>query len=57
MTPQLAGLGDGVIQFGGFCGIVGQIHGVIAVEHTSIPARRKRVISEMLSLACIAVGP
>jgi len=47
----------GSIQFGGFCGMVGQIHGVIAVEHTSMPARRNRVISEMLSLACSAVGP
>ena len=47
----------GSIQFGGFRCIVGQTHGVIAVEHTSMPARRKRVISEMLSFACIAVGP
>ena len=47
----------GVIHFGGLRCIVGQTHGVIAVEHTSMPARRKRVISEMLSLARIAVGP
>ena len=47
----------GSIQFGGFRCIVGHTHGVIAVEHTSMPARRKRVISEMFSLACIAVGP
>ena len=47
----------GWIQFGGLRCMVGQTHGVIAVEHTSMPARRNRVISEMLSLACIAVGP
>ena len=47
----------GWIQFGGLRFMVGQTHGVIAVEHTSMPARRKRVISEMFSLACIAVGP
>ena len=47
----------GSIHCGGLRCIVGQTHGVIAVEHTSIPARRKRVISKMLSLACSAVGP
>ncbi len=34
----------GWIQFGGLRCIVGHTHGVIAVEHTSIPARRNRVI-------------
>ena len=47
----------GWIQLGGLRCIVGHTHGVIAVEHTSMPARRKRVISAMFSLACIAVGP
>ena len=47
----------GWIQVGGFRCIVGQTHGVIAVEHTSIPARRNRVSSAMLSSACAAVGP
>ena len=47
----------GSIQFGGFRCIVGQTHGVIAVEQTSMPARRKRVISAMLASACAAVGP
>ena len=47
----------GSIQFGGLSFIVGHTHGVIAVEQTSIPARRNRVISSMLSSACAAVGP
>ena len=47
----------GSIQFGGLRLIVGHTHGVIAVEHTSMPARRNRVISAMLSSACAAVGP
>ena len=47
----------GWIQFGGLRCMVGQTHGVIAVEHTSIPARRNRVISAMFSSACAAVGP
>ena len=47
----------GSIQFGGLRCMVGQTHGVIAVEHTSMPARRKRVISAMLSSAWAAVGP
>ena len=47
----------GWIHCGGLRCIVGHTHGVIAVEHTSMPARRKRVISAMFSLACIAVGP
>ena len=47
----------GSIQFGGFRCMVGQIHGVIAVEHTSMPARRNRVIRSMLASACAAVGP
>ena len=47
----------GAIQSGGFRCIVGHTHGVMAVEQTSIPARRKRVISAMLASACAAVGP
>ena len=47
----------GWIQFGGLRCIVGQTQGVIAVEHTSIPARRNRVIKAMFSSACAAVGP
>ena len=47
----------GSIQLGGFRCMVGQIHGVIAVEHTSMPARRNRVIRSMLASACAAVGP
>ena len=47
----------GWIQFGGLRCIVGHTHGVIDVEHTSMPARRNRVISAMLSSACAAVGP
>ena len=47
----------GAIQFGGFRCMVGHTHGVMAVEQTSMPARRKRVISAMLSSACAAVGP
>jgi hypothetical protein len=47
----------GSIQFGGFRCIVGHTQGVIAVDTTSMPARRKRVISVMLSSAWAAVGP
>ena len=47
----------GSIQFGGFCFICGHTHGVIAVEHTSMPARRKALITRMLSSAYCAVGP
>ena len=47
----------GVIQFGGLSFMAGHTHGVIDVEHTSIPARRNRVIRLMLSSACAAVGP
>ena len=37
--------------------IAGHTHGVMAVEQTSMPARRNRPISSMLSAACAAVGP
>ena len=47
----------GSIQLGGLRVIAGHTHGVIAVEHTSIPARRKAPMSRMLSLAWAAVGP
>ncbi len=47
----------GSIQRGGFCVMVGHTHGVIAVEHTSMPARRKAPMSRMLSSAWAAVGP
>jgi hypothetical protein len=47
----------GAVQFGGFRCMVGHTHGVIAVEQTSMPARRKRDISLTLSSACAAVGP
>jgi hypothetical protein len=47
----------GAIHWGGLRCMVGQTHGVIAVEHTSIPARRNRVITAMLSSAWAAVGP
>jgi len=47
----------GAIQSGGLSVIVGQTQGVIAVEHTSIPARRKTPTSRMLSTGCAAVGP
>src|SRR5271156_181086 len=47
----------GWIQFGGLRCIVGQTQGVIAGEHTSIPARRHRVNKAVLSSAGGAVGP
>ena len=47
----------GSIQLGGLRDMVGQTHGVIEVEHTSMPARRKVPMSRMLSWACAAVGP
>ncbi len=47
----------GAIQSGGLSVIAGQTHGVIAVEHTSMPARRKAPMSRMLSTGCAAVGP
>ena len=47
----------GSIQFGGVCVIVGHTHGVIAVEQTSMPARRNADITRMLSSAYCAVGP
>ena len=47
----------GSIQFGGFRCILGHTHGVIAVEQTSTPARRKRPMRSMLVSACAAVGP
>ena len=47
----------GSIQFGGLRCIFGQTHGVIAVEQTSIPARRKRPITSILASALAAVGP
>ena len=47
----------GSIQFGGFRCIFGHTHGVIAVEHTSIPARRNRPITSILASAFAAVGP
>ena len=40
----------GSIQSGGLRCIVSQTHGVIAVEQTSMPSRRKRLIRTMLSI-------
>ncbi len=47
----------GSIHIGGFSVIAGHTHGVIEVEHTSIPARRNAPMSRMLSAAFAAVGP
>ena len=47
----------GSTQFEGICFIDGHTHGVIAVEQTSMPARRKADITRMLSSAYCAVGP
>ena len=47
----------GSIQVAGFWAMPGQTHGVMAVEQTSIPARRKAPITRMFSSACPAVGP
>ena len=41
----------------GVCAIVGHTHGVIAVEQTSMPARRNADITRMFSSAYCAVGP
>jgi hypothetical protein len=37
--------------------MLGHTHGVMAVEHTSIPALRKALMSRMFSVAWAAVGP
>ncbi len=42
---------------GGFWAMAGQTQGVIAVEQTSMPARRNVPMSAMLSAAWAAVGP
>ncbi len=47
----------GSIHDGGFCVMCGQTQGVMAVEHTSMPARRKAPMCRMLSSALAAVGP
>ena len=47
----------GSIHEGGLSFMYGQTHGVMAVEHTSMPARRKAPMSRMLASACPAVGP
>ena len=47
----------GSTQLGGLSDMVGHTHGVMAVEHTSMPARRKAPMSRMLSSAWAAVGP
>ncbi len=47
----------GSIHEGGLSVMEGQTQGVIAVEHTSMPARRNRPIRSMLSIAWAAVGP
>ena len=47
----------GVSQFDGVWVMCGHTHGVIAVEHTSMPARRNAVITRMFSSAYCAVGP
>ena len=47
----------GAIQSGGFCVIAGHTQGVIAVEQTSMPARRNAPMSRMLSRGWAAVGP
>ena len=47
----------GSIQPGGFSDMAGHTQGVMAVEHTSMPARRKRPMTSMLASACAAVGP
>ena len=39
----------GSIQCGGFCAIAGHTQGVIAVEQTSMPARRNAPMTRMLS--------
>ena len=47
----------GSIQLGGLRDIDGHTQGVMAVEHTSMPARRNAPMSRMLSAAWAAVGP
>ena len=47
----------GSIHAGGFWLMAGHTHGVMAVEHTSMPARRNAPMSRMLSSAWAAVGP
>ena len=47
----------GSIHEGGFCFMWGHTHGVMAVDDTSMPARRKAPMSRMLASASPAVGP
>jgi len=47
----------GSIQAAGVCAMVGHTHGVIAVEQTSMPARRNADSTRMFSSAYCAVGP
>ena len=55
--PSLHASVMGSIHDGGFLVMWGQTHGVMAVEQTSIPARRKAPIWRMLTSALAAVGP
>ncbi len=55
--PALQASVMGSIHEGGLRTMAGHTHGVMAVEQTSIPARRNRPINSMLSFACAAVGP
>jgi hypothetical protein len=47
----------GSIQAGGFRSMAGHTQGVMAVEQTSMPARRKAPMTRMLSAGWAAVGP
>ena len=47
----------GSIHEGGLSFMWGHTHGVMAVDATSIPARRKAPMSRMLASARPAVGP
>ena len=47
----------GSIQLGGFHLDAGHTHGVMAVDTTSTPARRKAPMTRMFSSAWAAVGP
>ena len=47
----------GSIHDGGFWAMWGQTQGVMAVEQTSMPARRKAPIWAMFTSALAAVGP
>jgi hypothetical protein len=47
----------GSIHDGGLSRMDGHTHGVMAVEHTSIPPRRKAPMSRMFRSAYCAVGP